>query len=693
MYREPDHADARVPDTSWLREFESSKNVDDGDAAAQIDERVTGRLNASRAIDTMWRRATSKEWIHEARTNGYCLPLRGGVWPDSCFFPSRRMNPEHEAFVDKAVAELERFGCVCAWDDMVRSGIARGDRPHCVMPLLVAPKSSGGFRLIHDGRHLNKFLLDLPFNMKSVREFIEQLRQGDRMFVIDITSAYHHIGINRRFWTLIAFEWRGRFYCYCCLPFGIKCSAFVFCQFAGITADYVRATGLTTALTQYVDDFLGSVGQTPDFGRLRKVVRIFQYFGWLLQFEKLDLRLATRIKGLGFMLDSGTMTVGVPEKRRLKLQDTAKAVLAQRQSVRVRDLCKLIGQIVSLELALGIICRIRSRYLLLTVAAAARVGNYSLIVSIRDRALSELRLWAGSLSHIPERPMRASLRPPDVVIESDASDHALGAIVTECFDPSLVNKRIWRRLLPNEVAWGSTLREMTGYNHATEVLSRLTNLRGKVILIVGDAQSARFVFAKGGSQVVDNETGLLLITETLLDILSDSVGFETFHWKPREELTEVDALSKMVDRHDFGLRPAALKFVRKAFGSWDVDRFAAEHNATCPRFDSRLPCRSCEHADTFRAVWSGDVNFVLPPFHALGRVLTQIESHNARAILIIPEWPSTAWWRRVWSGAWAPRVRAWRKLPPDSLISHNGEAFFSDKFNACLFVLDVWPLA
>jgi len=43
----------QAPDMAWLREFESLKNVDDGDAAAQIDERVTGRLNASRAIDTM----------------------------------------------------------------------------------------------------------------------------------------------------------------------------------------------------------------------------------------------------------------------------------------------------------------------------------------------------------------------------------------------------------------------------------------------------------------------------------------------------------------------------------------------------------------------------------------------------------------------------------------------------------------
>ena len=69
---------------------------------------------------------------------------------------------------------------------MVRDDIAYGERPHCAMT-----RSSGGFRPIHDGRHLSKFQLDLPFNMESLYEFIEQLRQGDRMFVIDITSAHH----------------------------------------------------------------------------------------------------------------------------------------------------------------------------------------------------------------------------------------------------------------------------------------------------------------------------------------------------------------------------------------------------------------------------------------------------------------------------------------------------------------------
>ena len=42
--------------------------------------------------------------------------------------------------------------------------------------------------------------------------------------------------------------------------------------------------------------------------------------------------------------------------------------------------------------------------------------------------------------------------------------------------------------------------------------------------------------------------------------------------------------------------------------------------------------------------------------------------------------------------AWAPRIRAWQKLPPDSLMTHGAEAFFGIRFNVSLLVLDVWPL-
>ena len=64
------------------------------------------------------------------------------------------------------------------------------------------------------------------------------------------------------------------------------------------------------------------------------------------------------------------------------------------------------------------------------------------------------------------------------------------------------------------------MREMAGYRDAVTALARRAPLRGTVVEVVGDAQSAECVVANGGSQVVDERTGLLLILVVLLDIFA-----------------------------------------------------------------------------------------------------------------------------------------------------------------------------
>ena len=54
-----------------------------------------------------------------------------------------------------------------------------------------------------------------------------------------------------------------------------------------------------------------------------------------------------------------------------------------------------------------------------------------------------------------------------------------------------------------------------------------------MIEIVGDSLCCFYIFKNGGSQLVDEETGTLLVTENLMYLLTaaDSDGAEVrFHW-------------------------------------------------------------------------------------------------------------------------------------------------------------------
>jgi hypothetical protein len=513
-------------DTDWIREFDPSYDLSEGGSVEQVGERLTGRLRLPQ-FETAWRTATDDTFIHSVRQHGLALPLINGQWPDRFDCGRNNIKTENEEWTRRAIHELVTHGAVSTWSEHVALGLGTGSRPHMIMSLLVAPKAGkpGKFRLIHDCRPLNALLEKWAFKMERLKDFVKELSERDLLFSVDIQSAYHHVEVMPRFRTLLGFTFDGVDYVYNCLPFGLSTSAFVFCKFTAITARALRRSGLVTALITYVDDIGGSIGQRPDRQRMDAILDLIRSFCWVLSPEKIFDSMVHRLQLLGFTLDTSTMTIGVPAPRQEKLQLTATHVLHFSQSLPARSVCKLIGQIVSMQLALGLICRLRSRYLMLAVRDAAVAGDYNMCVSITGRALDELALWRDKLTTLREAPMHTHLRQPDFVLECDASDHALGAILVSSpsgMEPSVTAFKSHRRLLPHEAAWGSLLRELTGYRDAVRALARRTPLVGKRVSVVGDAKSATYIFANGGSQVVDKETGTLLLTETLLDILNDA---------------------------------------------------------------------------------------------------------------------------------------------------------------------------
>jgi len=120
-------------------------------------------------------------------------------------------------------------------------------------------------------------------------------------------------------------------------------------MFTAVTARAVRASCLVSALIVYVDDFGGSVGQYRDQKRMGSILRIIRSFGWVLAPAKLHIDVSCNLQLLGFMLNTQTMAVDVPDGRREKLRTTAQRVWQHRARVPVREVCQLAGQITSLQ--------------------------------------------------------------------------------------------------------------------------------------------------------------------------------------------------------------------------------------------------------------------------------------------------------------------------------------------------------
>ena len=674
----------------WLEDIEPGYTDGDRGIVNQMGERLPGRLRTPEA-DAVWRAHSSDDYLHDVRTNGLQLPFLGGQVPSPFDAGRNSIKPEYEDWTRSAIAELVATGAASTWEEHVAAGFATGEKPHMIMPLIVEPKAgSSKNRLIHDCRRLNESLQKFKFKMEKLSNFVKELKKLDRLFTLDISCAYHHVEVAPKHRTFIGFRFEGVTYVYNVLPFGLTTSAYVFCKLTAIAGRALRTSGLVTALITYVDDLGGSVGQKPDPVRMGKIVDLLRSFGWVLAPHKMVTDMGMRVKLLGFMIDTEHMTIGVPESRREKLIATANLVLKQAGRVQARLVARLAGQIISLQLALGLICRLRSRYLLDAIKEAARVGNYNLYVALKAKAVSEVKLFALGLDKLSDQPIHMYQRAPDFVLHCDASDSALAAIVIS--EPGAPDKQLMirRRLDEHEVRWSSMLRELEGYRHSYATLRQRRNLGGTVVEIVGDSLCCHYIFENGGSQKVDNHTGDLVVTDTLLAILNMAEADKAtvrFRWVRRDLVQDADDLSKHADNMDFSLRPDWLSYVWRAFGPWDIDRFAATHNTTAPRFNSLFDCEGSEARDAFSQSWAEGTSYLLPDFHRVAEVLDKIERDNAIAVLIVPAWHATPWWFRLHSGAWADRVDAHMALPAGILCPLNHECFFGEPFNTGLLLI------
>ena len=154
------------------------------------------------------------------------------------------------------------------------------------------------------------------------------------------------------------------------------------------------------------------------------IAELIRIFNWLLAPDKMALSLLVKLKLLGFLLNPMDMLIRAPLNQREKLRVAAKDLVARGGQASARP-------VFFLQLALGLVCRLRSRYLMHAVAEAAGPEDYDRTVKIAGRAWEELLHWVDELDELPESFMHEHLRVADCVLHFDASNHALVVIVVQ----------------------------------------------------------------------------------------------------------------------------------------------------------------------------------------------------------------------------------------------------------------------
>lgn len=639
---------------------------------------VRGRLKGS--LDT-WRGFTSSTFVLSVIEHGYQLHWANGPPPrcekangDGCY-------GENEDFVTLAVKKLVKQGAVekCKREDI-----------WCVLALNVHTNAAKERRLIVDGRPVNKYEVKRTFKFEALgkegRDVFAGCSHGGS---IDISHAYHHVEMHPDSRKFLGFEWRGEHYMFYVLPFGLQSAPWAFCTVVAEVVAVFRARGIR--MVSYVDDFPhAGRAASESLDNAKFMIDFLQKVGFVMNPAKkcvgYDVAL-TAFTALGFVIDLEQQKFLMKPVRVEKILSLAEELWDRRnQMLPAKLVAALPGQLVSSSLALGGVARMMTRSLYAAIGSRRDRKAWNEKMWLTDAAKKEIQFWMENLREYDGMPIVENRRAAvvDITAYSDAGESGIGGLVRlgdrcgwqktgEVVDrargmcandelkegmESLLKRPLQFRgeLTVAQSQKSSTWREgwavlkllefAAPMMHGCRVRMHVDNI--SLAFGLGGVVRGFEEGVYGGSRKADIQELIVCIVmlcvkhHITLDVL----------WIPREVNTQADYLSKLSEHYDFKLDIFAFRKLNAAWGPYTIDRFSSSGSVLVEsgRFNSKFwqpEDSGCVGIDAFWQSWTGEVNWVHPPYRLLGKVIRHMCACGAVGTLVIPWWEKAAWWPLV----------------------------------------------
>ena len=572
-----------------------------------------------------WKCVSSDAWVLNVVKNGYSLDFKDGP-PDT---PYHGRNPPAD---DQAVAILDKEAAA-----VVEKGaaiIVQHSSKEVISGFFARPKKEKGkWRPIVNLKFLNKHLRKVKFSMTTVADIRKSIQPGYFFVSIDLTDAYYSVGLNESAWPFVRFAWQGKIYEYHVLLFGLAPSPRVFTKMATAAVKFLKAVFLIW-VAGYIDDFLI---QAPTAWKSRLhaeiCILIFHCLGYEVNFSKSHLTPSTKIEHLGFVFDSLSMTISVPELKVTKIIGLVSGFL-DRDGLTVDELQSLVGRLESVRPAVELApLHYRSLQCLLRPFLRSEVSG-SIFLPLSQGARADLRWWAELSPSRSTAPLRRDI--PSVQMSADASG------LVGWGGHSSRGQFCQGNWLGQEKVWHINQKELVAAKRS--VINMMEE--GDTILMNLDSRTAAaFINRMGGTR----SRSLCKTALDLWRIVLDRQGWIKANWLPREENQLADLLSKeAIDTWEISLLPLV---ATRLWDRWFIpymDMFASARCHLLDRYCSWYPDSGAVQRDAFcLEKWPNKV-YCFPPVPLVAMTLDRIvQDKVARAIMIVPQWPMCLWWTKL----------------------------------------------
>ena len=274
--------------------------------------------------------------------------------------------------------------------------------------MTVAYNKNGKPRLVLDCRHINEKLHKFKFKYEDMQVARKMLEKGAYVFGFDIRGAYNHIDIFAEHRTFLGFSWKydgvEHYYMYNSLPFGLASAGHIFTKVVRVVIAYLRSKG--HIVITFLDDGLGGSKSYEKALMSSEFVRhTLLELGFLLSDEKCQWVPALTITWLGYFLNMGSGKFYITKDRIKRIQMALHSFLTQLQNqdlsiVSAKFAASIAGQIISTQLVLGKIVRLKTRELYKCIDSRL---SWESPVFISEKAVEELLFWLQNISLLNEK--------------------------------------------------------------------------------------------------------------------------------------------------------------------------------------------------------------------------------------------------------------------------------------------------
>ena len=150
--------------------------------------------------------------------------------------------------------------------------------------------------------------------MESITNLTTMLSKNDWIVTIDISEAYLTIPLDEQFKDHVAFWYQDQTYRFLCMPFGLNDATRAFTKTMKHPSAKVRALGFKVLV--YLDDWiLASQTRLLCLKQSRFLVNFLQKLGFRIKLEKSSLAPSQIKEWPGFIIDSRSMTISLPQRK------------------------------------------------------------------------------------------------------------------------------------------------------------------------------------------------------------------------------------------------------------------------------------------------------------------------------------------------------------------------------------------